>query len=367
MAESQTGEKQGSIEPSPSRRASSFSSSRWVRITWGWSSGYPSATSAIRELRIAGKMACQSSLTLEPFQHPRFRPPGARLRKGACPGVQTTRRVCGGGPARESIAEAEIKITGRRDSFIPLAVGIQFVEMHSRCGGAGRPEMVDDGQRNEHGARPVAHVPEIDVEPFSDQQHFTGESLGRGSSRPARSGQGTASRRCSCGDATQRDGALAGLQHARIGDGQPRELQGEISLDGGIHLPRGHWDRYSSAVRKLAGHDMVDRLALPFLVDLSPPVVESDHVCHQRNIHDQLADPASLGLLFGKVGLGTRDRLVEGSVPGVRGPEDAFASAEGSTVQYRGVPTCDAQDGTRPGPVKALFQRWNPDRGISKW
>src|SRR5262245_4501270 len=76
----------------------------------------------------------------------------------------------------ETVANAKLEIA-RMERFVelPLSSGVQFVEVDAAAEGASGSEMINDRQWDEHGPRPIAHVPEIHVKPFADQQHFAGD------------------------------------------------------------------------------------------------------------------------------------------------------------------------------------------------
>ena len=86
---------------------------------------------------------------------------------------------------------------------------------------------------------------------------------------------------------------FARLQHARVGDGHAGELEREIGLDGGVHFRRAAVINVPAAVGQLHGEDVVDRLALPFLVHLAVPMVIGHRVRDERGIHHQFADPVA--------------------------------------------------------------------------
>ena len=87
------------------------------------------------------------------------------------------------------------------------------------------------------------------------------------------------------------------LQHARVGDGHAGELEREIGLDGGVHFRRAAVINVPAAVGQLHREDVIDRLALPFLVHLAVPMVIRHRVRDERGIHHQFADPVAFRLL----------------------------------------------------------------------
>ena len=74
----------------------------------------------------------------------------------------------------KAVAQTEIEVARAKGFFqLPFADREKFIEIDSEP--ARGPKMVDDSQRHEHGTGPIAHLPEIDVEPFSDEQDFAGD------------------------------------------------------------------------------------------------------------------------------------------------------------------------------------------------
>ena len=86
---------------------------------------------------------------------------------------------------------------------------------------------------------------------------------------------------------------FARLQHARVGDGHAGEFEREIGLDGGVHFRRAAVINVPAAVGQLHGEDVIDRLALPFLVHLAVPMMIRHRVGDERGIHHQFADPVA--------------------------------------------------------------------------
>ena len=157
--------------------------------------------------------------------------------------------------------------------------------------------MVDDGQRHDHGARPVAHVPEIHVEPFADEQHLARNRRDIFPRKKADEREIQFGKRVHARHAAEVQRHFARPQHPRVGHRHAGELEREIGLDGGVHLRRAAVINVPAAVRQLHGEDVVDRLALPFRVHLAVPMVIRHRVGDERGIHHQLADPVAFGLL----------------------------------------------------------------------
>jgi hypothetical protein len=211
----------------------------------------------------------------------------------------------------ENVAEVEVEVSGAEGLVeLPLPVGIELVEGDGQ--GLGGAVVVDDGEGHEHGARPVAHVPKIDVEPLPDEEDLGGDGGHVVPSHEADEGQVELGEGVHARDATEVAGDLPGAKHAWVRAGNAGELEGEVGLDGGVHLRRAVGVDVPAPVGKLLGKDVMDRLALPRGVHLPPPVVEGDHVGHERDVDEELAHPVALGLLLGEQeALGTGDGLVE--------------------------------------------------------
>ena len=157
--------------------------------------------------------------------------------------------------------------------------------------------MVDDGQRHKHRTRPVAHVPEVDVKPFADEQHLARDGRDvvpahEAKQREVELGEGVHPR-----DTAEVAGHLAGLEHTRVRDGEAGELEREVSLHGGVHLGGTVGVDVPAAVSELAVEDVVHRLALPFRVHRVRPVVIRHHVGHERHVHDEFAQPVTFPVL----------------------------------------------------------------------
>ncbi len=168
---------------------------------------------------------------------------------------------------QEKIAERNLFRVGReREVAFVNAFGIKLVQIHVHR--AGRLEMVDDGQRHEHGARPVAHVPEIDVKPFADEQHLARNRRDVFPREQADEREIKFGKRVHPRHAAEMQRHFARLEHPRIGHRHAGELEREIRLDGGVHLRRAVLVNVPAAVRQLHGEDVVDGLALPGLSTL---------------------------------------------------------------------------------------------------
>src|SRR5690349_6232135 len=76
------------------------------------------------------------------------------------------------------LIERKEKISPRKSLWIAWqcqialveTVFVKFVQGHTDF--ARRFVMIDDRERNDHAAAPIAHVPEIYVKPFSNEQNF---------------------------------------------------------------------------------------------------------------------------------------------------------------------------------------------------
>ncbi len=239
----------------------------------------------------------QSVRTFEAFEHPAF----GVFERAFAKGVD----VVLGEPfgefveaiqPEEKVAPGKIVRVGREGevAFV-VAFGIKFVQIHvHRARGL---EMVDDGQWHEHGARPVAHLPEIYMKPFANEHHLARDGRDifprkEADQRQIQFGKGVHARHAAEG---QRH--FTGTQHAPVGDAHAGEFEGEIGLDGGVHFRRSAVVDVPAAVRQLHGKDVVDGLTLPFLVHLAGPVMIDHRVGHERGIHHQLAHPMTFRTL----------------------------------------------------------------------
>jgi len=105
---------------------------------------------------------------------------------------------------------------------------------------------------------------------------------------------------------------FAGAQHPRVGLRHAGKFEREIGLDGGVYVGRAAVIDVPAAIRQLHGQQVIDRLALPFGVNLPVPMVIRDRVGHERGIHHQFADPVTLRLLQAqKVFLRPQDRRLD--------------------------------------------------------
>ncbi len=207
--------------------------------------------------------------------------------------------LCRRSSQRKKLRTREPFRVGReREVAFVHAFGIQLVQVDPVLRRARRLEMVDDGQRHDHPARPVAHVPEIHVKPFADEQHLARNRRDIFPREQAEQRQIQLGKRVHARHAAEVQRHLARLQHARIRDRHAGQLEREIRLDGGVHLRRPAVIDVPAAVRQLHRKDVVDRLALPFRVHLAVPVMIRHRVGHERGIHHQFADPETFRLLF---------------------------------------------------------------------
>ena len=221
---------------------------------------------------------------------------------------------------QEDVPQREVEVA-RAEGLIqfPLAVGVELVEvdLHLPC----RPEMVDDGQRDDHGPRPVAHLPEVDMEPFADEEHLARDGGHVVPGHQADEGQVELRKGVHPRHAAEGPGHFPGAEHAWIGGGDAGQFQRQVGLDRGVHLGRAVGVDVPAAVAELLLEDVMDGLALPDRVHLPPPVVEGHHVGDQRHVDHQLAHPVTLGLLLRKqVALGSGDRGVQVGMGGEDGP-----------------------------------------------
>src|ERR1700722_13071246 len=95
-------------------------------------------------------------------------------------------------------------------------------------------------------------------------------------------------------------GDLPRFKHSRIGDRYTGEFQSKVSLDRGINFRWAAVIDIPAAVGALHGEDVVDGLALPFLVDAAIPMMICDHVRNERGINHQFSDPITFRLLDGE-------------------------------------------------------------------
>ena len=194
-------------------------------------------------------------------------------------------------PEEKVAPRKRVRVGREREVAFMDAFGIKLVQIHvHRAGGF---EMVDDGQRHEHGARPVAHVPEIHVEPFADEQHLAGNGRDvfpreQADQREIQLGKGVHARHAA---EVQRHFARRNMRGSVTR--HAGQFEREIRLDGGVHLRRAAVVDVPAAVGQLHGKDVVDRLALPFLVHLAVPMMINHRVGHERGIHHQFADPVA--------------------------------------------------------------------------
>ena len=193
------------------------------------------------------------------------------------------------------------------------ALGIKLIERHrDRARGL---VVVDDGERHDHPARPVAHVPEIHMEPFAEKQHLARNRRDVFPREQPDEREIQFGKRVHARHAAEVQRHLARTQHPRVGHGNAGKFQREIRLDGGVHFRRAAVIDVPAAVRQLHGEDFIDRLAFPFLVRAAVPVMKHHHVRNQRGIHHEFANPVTLRFLFGQKKL---LRPLEGGLDGLR-------------------------------------------------
>jgi hypothetical protein len=213
-------------------------------------------------------------------------------------------------------------------------VRIEFVQRDAVFWEARRLKMIDDGERHEHGSRPVAHVPEIHMEPFADEQDFAGNCRHVFPGEQANQGEIQLGKRVHPGHAAEVQRHFARAQHAGIGDRDTGEFQGEVRLDGGIYFRGAAVINIPAAIRKLHGEDVVHRFALPFRVHFAVPVVIRQHVGNEGGIDHQFAHPITFLML-------NTQQIV------LRPPDGGLQIAGGFR---RGI-------GSRLCPGKVLFER----------
>ena len=188
-----------------------------------------------------------------------------------------------------------LRVGREREVAFMDAFGIKLVQIHRhRTGGF---EMVDDGQGHEHGARPVAHLPEIHVEPFADEDDLAGDGWDVFPGKQAEQREIQFGKRVHARHAAEVERHFARLEQARVGDGHAGEFEREVGLDGGVYVRRAAVINVPAAVGQLHRKDVVDRLALPFLVHLAVPMVIRDRVGNERGVHHQFTHPIAVRLL----------------------------------------------------------------------
>ena len=131
------------------------------------------------------------------------------------------------------------------------------------------------------------------MEPFADEQHFARNRRHIFPRIQADEREIQFGKRVHARHAAEVQRHFARLQHARVRHGHAGELEREIGLDGGVHFGRAAVVNVPAAVRQLHGKDVVDRLALPFLVHFPVPMMIRDRVGNERGIHHQFADPVA--------------------------------------------------------------------------
>ena len=200
-------------------------------------------------------------------------------------------------PQEEITQRNPVRVGRQRQIALVETLRVKLVEIDVVLERTRGLEVIDDRQRHEHGARPVAHVPEIHVKPFANEQHF---ARNRGHIFPREQTEQREIQLRECvhpRHAAEIHRHFARAQHPWIGDRHARELEGEIRLDGGVHLRRPAVIVVPAALRQLHREDVIDRLALPFGINFSVPVMIRDRVRDERGIHHQFADPEAVRLL----------------------------------------------------------------------
>ena len=181
----------------------------------------------------------------------------------------------------EKIAERDLFRVGRQcEVALVDAVRIKFVQRD--VDRARRLEMVDDRQRHDHAARPVAHVPEIHMEPFADEQHFARNRRHIFPREQTDECEIQFGKSIHARHAAEMPRHLPRLQHPGIRHRHARQFQREIRLDRRIHFRRPAVVNIPAPVRQLHREDVIDRFALPFLIHAAIPVMIRHHVRDQR-------------------------------------------------------------------------------------
>ncbi len=196
------------------------------------------------------------------------------------------------------------------------AFGVEFVEGNGGVERAGRFEVIDNGEGDEHGAGPGAHFPEVHVEPFADEDDLAGD---RGHVIPGEEAEECEvefGERIHAGDAAHAEGDFPGFEHTGVGDGDPGEFEGEVGLDGGVYLGGAAMVEVPAAIGQLVGEEVVDGFLLPLGIDLIIPVIVADHVGDDGGIHHEFAHPVAVfELQVQEVVL----RLLDGLLQSIRG------------------------------------------------
>ena len=240
----------------------------------------------------------QAIAAFEPFQHPVFGTLEGPFAEGVEPiSAHPLSEFVQSVEPQKDVPQRKVEIAWTQGFLeFPLSVGEEFIEIHRQFPGG--PEVVDDGQRNDHRPRPVAHLPEVDVEPLADEEHLARNGGHVVPSHQADEGQVELGKGVHPRHAAQGAGHFPSSEHPWIGRGDAGQLQGQVGLHGGVHLGRAMGIDVPSAVGELFLEDVVDGFALPTRVDFAPPVVEGHHVGDQGHIDHQLAHPVPLRLLL---------------------------------------------------------------------
>ena len=152
----------------------------------------------MRELSIAGKIAARPSLPSNRSSIHCSHFFNASLRNGwmLC-SANHSANLCKRSSHRKKLRQRDFFRVGRqRQVAFVDTFGIKLVQID--LDRARRLEMVDDGQRHEHAARPVAHLPKIHVEPFADAASLRTGWSAHIPTEKARAAPDTTWKRCSC-------------------------------------------------------------------------------------------------------------------------------------------------------------------------
>ena len=125
----------------------------------------------------------------------------------------------------EAVAQAEIEVPGAECLVqLPLPGRVELIEIEAARQRARGAVVVDDRERHKHRARPVAHVPEIHVEPFTDEEDLARDGRHMIPAHQADEGEVELGEGVHSRDAAQRAGHGASLEHTRVGGGEACQL-----------------------------------------------------------------------------------------------------------------------------------------------
>lgn len=198
----------------------------------------------------------------------------------------------------EEVAPGEaFGVWGEGEVAFVEAFRVEFVEGDGGVEGAGRFEVINDGEGDEHGASPGAHFPEVHVEPFTDEDDFAGDGGDIIPGEKAEQGEVEFGESVHAGDTAHTEGDFPGFEHTGVGDRDAGEFEGEVGLDGGVYLGGAAVVEVPSAVGQLVGQEVVDGFLLPLGIDLIVPVIEADHIGDDGGIDHQFTHPVAVLVL----------------------------------------------------------------------